>query len=104
MSEPCYPNYVVRWMTGGDEMEGRLGYESTAEQALVWTGRLLETNVLVPWASLTIGDHWLSGAEYLRQNARDREKRDARKRETAERLMRADEAAIARDEGIPGRR
>jgi hypothetical protein len=84
-------------MTGGEEMEGRLGYESTADQALVWVGNRLETNFLVPWASLTIGDHWLSGAEYHRQNARDREKREKERRKTAERLMKADEAAIARE-------
>jgi hypothetical protein len=28
-------------MTGGEEMEGRLGYESTAEQAIVWVGKRL---------------------------------------------------------------
>ena len=30
-----YPNFVVRWMSGGSRMEGRLGYESTRERALV---------------------------------------------------------------------
>ena len=29
-------------------MEGRLGYESTREMALVWVGHHLETNELVP--------------------------------------------------------
>ena len=52
-----YPNLVVRWMSGGSRMEGRLGYESTREMALVWVGHHLETNQLVPWSSLTIGDH-----------------------------------------------
>ena len=33
-----YPNFVVRWMSGGSRMEGRLGYESTRERALVWVG------------------------------------------------------------------
>ena len=60
-------------------------------------GNRLETNFLVPWESLTFGDHWLSGAEYHRQNARDREKREKERRKTAERLMKADEAAIARE-------
>ena len=63
----------------------------------VWVGNRLESNFLVPWESLTFVDHWLSGAEYHRQNARDREKREKERRKTAERLMKADEAAIARE-------
>ena len=74
---PVYPNFVVRWMSGESRMEGRLGYESTRERALVWVGSHLETNELVPWSSLTIGDHWASAAEIQRRGQADRERRQA---------------------------
>jgi hypothetical protein len=67
-----YPNFMVRWMSGGSKIEGRLGYESTRERALVWVGHYFEANELVPWSSLTVGDHWLSAAEFPRRNQSDR--------------------------------
>ena len=94
---PVYPNFMVRWMSGESRMEGRLGYESTRERALVWIGHHLETNELVPWSSLTIGDHWLSANEFQRRALVDRERSEALAKEKEDRRIRADEAAIARE-------
>jgi hypothetical protein len=75
-------------MSGESRVEGRLGYESTRERALVWIGHHLETNELVPWSSLTIGDHWLSADEFRRRAQADREQREAAEKEKEERKMR----------------
>ena len=80
----CFPGYVVRWMSGGSEIEGRLGYESTAERALVWVGNLHEANELVPWSSLTIGDHWASASEFQRRGLIIQAQREAAKLEQEE--------------------
>ena len=92
-----YPNFMVRWMSGGSKIERRLGYESTRERALVWIGHYLEADELVPWSSLTIGDHWLSTAEFRRRSQSDKKRSEAAARKNEERKMKADEAAIARE-------
>jgi hypothetical protein len=84
-------------MSGESRVEGRLGYESTRERALVWVGFHLETNELVPWSSLTIGDHWASPEEFQRRSRTDRERREASERAAEEKRMRVNEAAIARE-------
>jgi hypothetical protein len=78
-------------------MEGRLGHESTRERALVWVGSHLETNKLVPWSSLTVGDHWASAEDFQRRGQADKKRREASERAAEEKKMRVNEAAIARE-------